>query len=456
MRKHSSIKLALFVIFILSITQIHSFNTLATLKGACSQVNITPPVGTWLSGYSSRDKPSDDIADDLYAKVLVLNDGQTSIALISTDLLWIPLKMTNQIRKIIKENTGINEKNVLICGTHTHFGPKIDRPAKMWPDAENSRIDNAYVETLIKKIGGAVFIAHNSLQEVKIGAAKGEIPEIIYNRRPGKKDGSVQMSYTIPESEALPKPIIRVEEIGRQKITTVIPFRNSELTFGPIDPDVWILKVENTDGGNIGTVVNFACHTLAGSTHKNWFYSISADFPAVTANVIEKSEGGICLFTAGTTGNIVPIKRGKKPRFQIGKALGGEVLRRMQFVHTTGNVTLNAIKNTITFPLKDNPTSQKDADKKYLTTDIQILRIGDTYILGLPGEILVEIGLEIKKQAGLKNLFIISLSNDAIGYVCHNEAYNEGGYEPTSGTTLARGAGEIIIKEALKIINQIK
>ena len=243
MRKHSSIKLALFVIFILSITQIHSFNTLATLKGACSQVNITPPVGTWLSGYSSRDKPSDDIADDLYAKVLVLNDGQTSIALISTDLLWIPLKMTNQIRKIIKENTGINEKNVLICGTHTHFGPKIDRPAKMWPDAENSRIDNAYVETLIKKIGGAVFIAHNSLQEVKIGAAKGEIPEIIYNRRPGKKDGSVQMSYTIPESEALPKPIIRVEEIGRQKITTVIPSRNSELTFGPIDPDVWILKV---------------------------------------------------------------------------------------------------------------------------------------------------------------------------------------------------------------------
>ena len=218
----------------------------------------------------------------------------------------------------------------------------------------------------------------------------------------------------------------------------------------------WILKVENANGGNIGTVVNFACHTLAGSTHKNWFYSISADFPAVTANVIEKSEGGICLFTAGTTGNIVPIKRGKKPRFQIGKALGGEVLRRMQFVHTTGNVTLDAIKNTITFPLKDNPTSQKDADKKYLTTDIQILRIGDTYILGLPGEILVEIGLEIKKQAGLKNLFIISLSNDAIGYVCHNEAYNEGGYEPTSGTTLARGAGEIIIKEALKIINQIK
>ena len=312
------------------------------------------------------------------------------------------------------------------------------------------------METLIKKIAGAVFIAHNSLQEVKIGTAKGEIPEIIYNRRPQKKDGSVQMSFTIPESEALPQPIIETKTIGTQKTTITIPSNNPELTFGPIDPDVWILKVEDTGGVNIGTVVNFACHTLAGSTHKNWFYSISADFPAVMANVIEKTEGGICLFTLAAAGDIVPIKRGKKPRFRMGKALGGEVLRRMQFVRTTGDVTLKAIKTTFNIPLKDNPASQKDADKNYLTTEIQILKIGNIYILGLPGEILVEVGLEIKKKAGLNNLFIISLSNDAIGYVCHSEAYNEGGYEPASGTTLAKGAGEIMIKESLKIINQIK
>ena len=88
--------------------------------------------------------------------------------------------------------------------------------------------------------------------------------------------------------------------------------------------------------------------------------------------------------------------------------------------------------------------------------EIQVLKIGDIYILGLPGEVLVEIGLEIKKRAGLENLFVISLSNDAIGYVCHSEAYDEGGYEPTSGTNLAKGAGEIIIEEALNIINEIR
>ncbi|MHC4605077.1 MAG: neutral/alkaline non-lysosomal ceramidase N-terminal domain-containing protein, partial [Planctomycetota bacterium] len=79
----------------------------------------------------------------------------------------------------------------------------------------------------------------------------------------------------------------------------------------------------------------------------------------------------------------------------------------------------------------------------------------DIYILGLPGEILVEVGLEIKRKTGLENLFIVTVSNDTIGYVCHSRAYEEGGYEPGSGTNLAKGAGEIMTKEARDIINQI-
>ncbi len=56
----------------------------------------------------------------------------------------------------------------------------------------------------------------------------------------------------------------------------------------------------------------------------------------------------------------------------------------------------------------------------------------------------------------MEKIFVISVSNDTIGYVSHSQAYEEGGYEPVSGTNLAKGAGEIMIKEALNIINQIK
>jgi hypothetical protein len=68
----------------------------------------------------------------------------------------------------------------------------------------------------------------------------------------------------------------------------------------------------------------------------------------------------------------------------------------------------------------------------------------------------VEIGLEIKKEAGIENLFVITLSNDACGYVCHSQAYEERGYEPGWGTNLAKGAGEIIIKQALDILDRMK
>ena len=69
---------------------------------------------------------------------------------------------------------------------------------------------------------------------------------------------------------------------------------------------------------------------------------------------------------------------------------------------------------------------------------------------------MVEIGLEIKKRAGIEKLFIISLSNDTCGYVCPRQAYKEGGYEPGSGTTLAEGAGEIVTEQALKLLGAMK
>ena len=127
---------------------------------------------------------------------------------------------------------------------------------------------------------------------------------------------------------------------------------------------------------------------------------------------------------------------------------------------TKSSATLKALKKEIKFPTKKAPSADETADDNktidYVTTEIQVLRPGDIYILGLPGEILVEVGLEIKTRAGLENLFIVTLSNDTIGYVCHSRAYEEGGYEPGSGTNLAKGAGEIMVKEALTIINQMK
>jgi len=172
------------------------------------------------------------------------------------------------------------------------------------------------------------------------------------------------MSFSLPPEVIATRKIEQGPE-GLVKMTFTLPPKQPNLVFGPIDPDVWVLRVEDTDGKIVGSIVNFACHAVSGSGNPDWFYSVSADFPGKTTRIVEQTEGGICLFTSGTAGDIVPIKRGKNARFQIGKALAGEVLRRLQFVNTTRDITLKALKKEIDLPIKKTlaPDRIIDADK---------------------------------------------------------------------------------------------
>ena len=466
MRRYTVIRSSVSVSFVLLMVHIFCPAGEAALKGGCAKVNITSPLGIPLIG--SYGKPSDDILDELYAKAMVLSDGNTTIAIVSADLLYTPLEeITSPVREIIKEKTGIPEQNVLICATHTHSGPEVFARTKLPSKGRMpaSRIDRNYLQTSIRKMADAVVIAHKNMQErsrkagcqVKIGAAKGQIPEIVYNRRPKTADGSVKMAFTLP-GEVIATKKIETGPEGCVKVTFDYEHEEAQLEFGPIDPDACVLRVEDVNGGMVGSLINFGCHPVCIYPYLST--SISADYPAYATGVVEQVEGGICLFTLGLAGNAVPVVRGVKPRERIGKALGGEALRRLQMVPTTGSVTLKALRKEVKFPTKKvadpNETKADDKTQEYIKTEIQVLRLGDIYILGLPGEILVEVGLEIKKKAGLENLFIVTLSNDTIGYVCHSGAYEEGGYEPDSGSNLAKGAGEIMIRQALELINQAK
>ncbi|MHC4557139.1 MAG: hypothetical protein ACYS80_07515, partial [Planctomycetota bacterium] len=319
------------------------------------------------------------------------------------------------------------------------------------------KIDRFYLETLIKQIAGSVLIAHKNMHVVKIGTAKGQIPEIVYNRRPTDSNDLVQMAFTLgAEVRATRK--IETDPEGHTKVTFAMPDGQRQLDFGPIDPEVRVLRIEDMEGEIVGSLVNFGCHPVCIYPYLST--AVSADYPGYAMGVVEQAEPGVCLFALGLAGNAVPFDRGLTPCRQIGKALGGETLRQLQLVNTTDNVTVGALKKEIVFPTKKAllPDETVDSDKTadYVTTEIQVLRLGDIHILGLPGEVLIEVGLQIKKRAGLENLLIITISNDAIGYVCHSAAYDEGGYEPGSGTNLAKGAGEIMVKQALELIEQIK
>ena len=96
---------------------------IVVIKAGVAKVNITPPVGVLLSGYEARKKPSQGVHDELYAKALVLDDGDHKVALVVADLLYLDIDFTESVRRLIEESTGIDNQHVMVAVTHTHSGP---------------------------------------------------------------------------------------------------------------------------------------------------------------------------------------------------------------------------------------------------------------------------------------------------------------------------------------------
>lgn len=418
----------------------------AALRGGCSKVEITPPLGITLIG--SKGQPSDAIRDSLFAKAMVLSDGTTTIAIVSADLLYTPLEdITNPVRALVNERTGIPEKNIMVCATHTHSGPEVFTRSKVPSEGrlEAGKIDQAYCRVLVSKIADSVQIAYASMQDVRIGTAMGSLPEVLYNRRPKAQNGQVTMAFTVPEVVAATRRIEAGSD-GRTRALFTLPAGETPMEFGPIDPTVLAFRMEDANGRVVGSLIGLGCHPVC--IYPFLSTTISADYPGVATHVVEQAEGGTSLFLLGLAGNAVPLRRDVKPCEQLGKALGGEALKRLQLTATSADIALKTATREISLPCKS------DAPSPSLTTEIQVIRLGDACILGLPGEILVEVGLAIREQAGLDKLFIVTLANDVVGYVSLRQAYQEGGYEPTSATHLAAGAGEILVEQALALLEE--
>ena len=87
---------------------------------------------------------------------------------------------------------------------------------------------------------------------------------------------------------------------------------------------------------------------------------------------------------------------------------------------------------------------------KPLAVEVQVISLGDDLAwVSLPGEIFVELGLQIKRGSPFKQTMIAELANGSIGYVPTRVAYSQGNYEVVSAR-VAEGSGEKLVDEALK------
>src|SRR5437899_10137775 len=114
----------------------------ATLKAGVSKVDITPPAGLPMWGYGSRKSPSTGTLDPLFARVLVLEAGETRLALVALDLgrCFGPASLA-RLREAARKSSGISY--LLVVASHTHAGPVIqdEYPSGQVPAWETADLD---------------------------------------------------------------------------------------------------------------------------------------------------------------------------------------------------------------------------------------------------------------------------------------------------------------------------
>jgi hypothetical protein len=392
---------------------------MGNLKVGAAKIDITPPLGCDMAGYSGRDRGSETIADPLYAKALLFDDGDTPAAIITNDLIGMEAAFVNQVREAIESGTGIPAGNVMISCSHTHFGPEVRASRATSPDNPKNRV---YATMLVQQLVTVTQLAQQRLKSARIGSGTGIADQVCYNRHTIRPDGSAQTSYRLPEP-------------------------NSDLTFGPYDSTARVLRVDSTTGELAASLIHFACHPV---TTTDQMYTISADYPGYAMEMVEQGEGGICLFGLGCAGNIVPIQReGSYPRM-IGRTIGGEAIKILQWIETSAAAKVRVAHQKHSLVLKEAIDGTLTEE-----VDLQCIAVGSIYFIGLPGEIFVEIGFDIVNRTEQENLFIMSMTNGSVGYIPVEIAYKQGGYESNS-SRFRPGCGEQITDAAVELLDQMR
>ncbi len=266
------------------------------------------------------------VHDPLYAKVLVLDNGETQVAIIAMDVVAIGMifdvgdDFLPELRARIEGELDIPGANVLVNASHTH------PPRKMLCEHAEQ----------VERTFDAVRRAMESMVEVQIGVGVGHEDRFVINRTLRLRDGK---GWTIRQANPCPPD----EEVA---------------SLGPIDPEIGILRIDRTDGRPLAVVYNYACHPLIGMPGG----PVTANFPGFASEVIEDclGEGAMALFLQGAGGDMTEVlyKAFHQPRDSqpLGMMLGQSTVKALAGVQTGADTRLKVVSETIRLPRRtDSP-----------------------------------------------------------------------------------------------------
>lgn len=159
-----------------------------SLQIGWASVNITPAHTLPMAGYRPRDH-FEDVHDSLFARVLVIDNGATTVALITVDLLLFPPLLNAVIKKALQGKVDF----MYLSATHTHNGVgAFDNT--VGGELISGTYDSVWVKILSNKIQEAVRLANTTKVNATIAYGESYAQDLVANRlrRSGQKDGTVR------------------------------------------------------------------------------------------------------------------------------------------------------------------------------------------------------------------------------------------------------------------------
>jgi hypothetical protein len=354
-------------------------------------VRITPRHPVELFGYYQEGRVFTDIHTELYARAIVLDDGNELVALVSCDLCEISAELVERAKEWIVRKTGI--KNVIIAMTHTHSAPATC-----------------------------------------FGRGLGEINEDYYDSIPGLIARAVDAAY---------KSTYPIDDLTRGKISVPNVSYNRSNPDGFVDEELSALFFDGTTA-----LWNFTCHPVSqkrervqmedGSYNKASTL-ISGDYPAVVAELLAQYTFlSDIVFFQGADGDADPKgdfnQKGNTEAMAavLAKNLVGLLFDPTVIPEAQHRIWFKQKKIRLDFKV---PTvedikmlaeweesmlaklSASESPLSYIEAEISALAIGDCLMLFHPAELYALLGKAVKDASPFPQTWVVSDANGMIGYL---------------------------------------
>lgn len=348
------------------------------LEAAAGKVDITPDLArerVLMAGFGAAGRRPKGVHDRLYARFVVLREGESTVALVSLDLLGFYAKETEDLRA--RAGYGAPGRYLFVHATHQHSGP--DTLGLWGPFPGVSGVDHAYQSRLKDSLAAALKEAEGRLAKVRaVGGA-------------GRLD---------------PRGLCRDS-------------RDPQV----LDPGLAVLRLEDLKGKAVATVVNWSCHPEVLGRENRY---LTADYPGALCGLVEEKTGGACLFLNGMIGGLMtPDVRAEtyEEMERVGRAVAEAALRvplsgggrRLAARSKTvlvpvensryrlflpalafGHDLLDAQGNPLPawkrwwLPLKHAAVRLSERDQPWVRSELSLVDAGPARLLGLPAEMFPE------------------------------------------------------------------